>query len=122
VSSAYTVNEDGFMTPTHRANATGLNALGHRGKFANSYPGADAAQLHQHLAHAGAVPVATHGAHTVMGFLMATIPCSCSPSPKDNPQGINNRLRFFIFTVYARLLLLMQRRRAGIVSHKQTII
>jgi hypothetical protein len=30
VSSAYTVNEDGFMTPTHRANATGVNALGHR--------------------------------------------------------------------------------------------
>jgi hypothetical protein len=43
VSSAYTVNEDDFLTPTHRANATGapgvgVNALGHRGKFANSYP------------------------------------------------------------------------------------
>ncbi|GJM93381.1 hypothetical protein PR202_ga09931 [Eleusine coracana subsp. coracana] len=68
-SSAYTMNEDDYLTLTHRANATGA-------------PGVE-------LFLSRLMVLA------VMGFLMATM----FMKPKDNPQGITNCLSFFIFTV-----------------------
>ncbi|KAK3165205.1 hypothetical protein QOZ80_1AG0030250 [Eleusine coracana subsp. coracana] len=103
VSSAYTVNEDDYMTPTHRANATGapgvgVKALGHRGKFANSYPGEVWVLMRRNFTNIWRTPelfLSRLMVLTVMGFLMATM----FMKPKDNPQGITNRLSFFIFTV-----------------------
>ncbi|KAK3161696.1 hypothetical protein QOZ80_1BG0080290 [Eleusine coracana subsp. coracana] len=103
VSSAYTVNEDDYMTPTHRANATGapgvgVNALGHRGKFANSYPGEVWVLMRRNFTNIWRTPelfLSRLMVLTVMGFLMATM----FMKPKDNPQGITNRLSFYIFTV-----------------------
>ncbi|PAN28961.1 hypothetical protein PAHAL_5G189900 [Panicum hallii] len=105
LSSAYTVNEDDYLTPTHRAapNATGapgvgINALGHRGKFANSYVGEVWVLMRRNFTNIWRTPelfLSRLMVLTVMGFLMATM----FTKPKDNPQGITNRLSFFIFTV-----------------------
>lgn len=103
VSSAYTVNEDDYLTPTHRANATGapgvgVKALGHRGKFANSYPGEVWVLMRRNFTNIWRTPelfLSRLMVLTVMGFLMATM----FTKPKDDPQGITNRLSFFIFTV-----------------------
>lgn len=106
MSSAYTVNEDDYLTPTHRAagpNATGapgmgVNALGHRGKFANSYVGEVWVLMRRNFTNIWRTPelfLSRLMVLTVMGFLMATM----FTKPKDNTQGITNRLSFFIFTV-----------------------
>ncbi|RLN23787.1 hypothetical protein C2845_PM07G20220 [Panicum miliaceum] len=105
LSSAYTVNEDDYLTPTHRAapKATGapgvgINALGHRGKFANSYVGEVWVLMRRNFTNIWRTPelfLSRLMVLTVMGFLMATM----FTKPKDEPQGITNRLSFFIFTV-----------------------
>ncbi|CAD6230145.1 unnamed protein product [Miscanthus lutarioriparius] len=105
MSSAYTVNEDDYLTPTHRAgpNATGapgvgVNTLGHRGKFANSYVGEVWVLMRRNFTNIWRTPelfLSRLMVLTVMGFLMATM----FTKPKDNTQGITNRLSFFIFTV-----------------------
>uniref|UniRef100_K3XPG2 ABC transporter G family member STR2 n=1 Tax=Setaria italica TaxID=4555 RepID=K3XPG2_SETIT len=106
LSSAYTVNEDDYLTPTHRAaapNATGapgvgINTLGHRGKFANSYLREVWVLMRRNFTNIWRTPelfLSRLMVLTVMGFLMATM----FTKPKDDPQGITNRLSFFIFTV-----------------------
>jgi hypothetical protein len=91
VSSAYTVNEDDFLTPTHRANATGapgvgVNALGHRGKFANSYPAEVWMLMRRNFTNIWRTPELFLSRLMVltvmMGFLMATM----FTKPKDNIQ------------------------------------
>ncbi|CAL4954907.1 unnamed protein product [Urochloa decumbens] len=103
LSSACTVSEGDYLTPAHRANATGapgvgINALGHRGKFANSYPVEVWVLMRRNFTNIWRTPelfLSRLMVLTVMGFLMATM----FTKPKDNPQGITNRLSFFIFTV-----------------------
>ncbi|OEL17800.1 ABC transporter G family member 1 [Dichanthelium oligosanthes] len=105
LSSAYTVDEDDYLTPTHHAapNATGapgvgINALGHRGKFANSYVGEVWVLIRRNFTNIWRTPelfLSRLMVLTVMGFLMATM----FIKPKDDTQGITNRLSFFIFTV-----------------------
>jgi len=105
LSSACTVNEDDYLTPAHRAgaNATGapgvgINTLGHRGKFANPYAGEVWVLMRRNFTNIRRTPelfLSRLMVLTVMGFLMATM----FTKPKDTPQGITNRLSFFIFTV-----------------------
>ncbi|CAL4961854.1 unnamed protein product [Urochloa decumbens] len=103
LSSACTVSEGDYLTPAHRANATGapgvgINALGHRGKFANSYPVEVWVLMRRNFTNIWRTPelfLSRLMVLTVMGFLMATM----FTKPKDSPQGITNRLSFFIFTV-----------------------
>jgi hypothetical protein len=106
LSSACTVNEDDYLTPTHRAAAAnttgapgvGINALGHRGKFANSYAVEVWVLMRRNFTNIWRTPelfLSRLMVLTVMGFLMATM----FTKPKDDPQGITNRLSFFIFTV-----------------------
>ncbi|TVU35394.1 hypothetical protein EJB05_17281, partial [Eragrostis curvula] len=100
LSSAYTVTEGDFMTPTKAtgAPAVGINALGHRGKFANSYPVEVWVLMRRNFTNIWRTPelfLSRLMVLTVMGFLMATM----FTKPKDSPQGITNRLSFFIFTV-----------------------
>jgi ABC-type multidrug transport system permease subunit len=76
----------------------GINALGHRGKFANSYVGEVWVLMRRNFTNIWRTPelfLSRLMVLTVMGFLMATM----FTKPKDNPQGITNRLSFFIFTV-----------------------
>ncbi|CAO2183132.1 unnamed protein product [Urochloa humidicola] len=103
LSSACTVSEGDYLTPARRASATGapgvgINALGHRGKFANSYPVEVWVLMRRNFTNIWRTPelfLSRLMVLTVMGFLMATM----FTKPKDNPQGITNRLSFFIFTV-----------------------
>lgn len=106
LSSACTVNEDDYLTPTHRAAAAnttgapgvGINTLGHRGKFANSYAVEVWVLMRRNFTNIWRTPelfLSRLMVLTVMGFLMATM----FTKPKDDPQGITNRLSFFIFTV-----------------------
>ncbi|KAF8696148.1 hypothetical protein HU200_037042 [Digitaria exilis] len=109
MSSAYTVNEDDYLTPTTRraavatnaatgAPGVGINALGHRGKFANPYVGEVWVLMRRNFTNIWRTPelfLSRLMVLTVMGFLMATM----FTKPKDDPQGITNRLSFFIFTV-----------------------
>ncbi|KAL6615870.1 hypothetical protein ACP70R_038140 [Stipagrostis hirtigluma subsp. patula] len=102
MSSVCTVNEHDYMTPTHRAATgapgVGVNALGHRGKFANPYVGEVWVLMRRNFTNILRTPelfLSRLMVLTVMGFLMATM----FTKPKDDPQGITNRLSFFIFTV-----------------------
>ncbi|WVZ69125.1 hypothetical protein U9M48_017963 [Paspalum notatum var. saurae] len=106
LSSAYTVDENDYLTPTHRVvgpNATGapgvgITSLGHRGKFANPYVGEVWVLMRRNFTNIWRTPelfLSRLMVLTVMGFLMATM----FTKPKDDPQGITNRLSFFIFTV-----------------------
>ncbi|KAL6840514.1 hypothetical protein ACP4OV_030324 [Aristida adscensionis] len=103
MSSACTVNEDDYLTPKHHAAATGapgvgINALGHRGKFANSYVGEVLVLMRRNFTNIWRTPelfLSRLMVLVVMGFLMATM----FTKPKDDAQGITNRLSFFIFTV-----------------------
>ncbi|KAM0911234.1 hypothetical protein ACQ4PT_013614 [Festuca glaucescens] len=101
--SVYTVNEADYLSPAQRKTATGapgvgVNALGHRGKFANSYAGEVWVLMRRNFTNIWRTPelfLSRLMVLTVMGFLMATM----FTKPKDNTQGITNRLSFFIFTV-----------------------
>ncbi|KAF7037271.1 hypothetical protein CFC21_047686 [Triticum aestivum] len=101
--SVYTVNEADYLSPAQRASATGapgvgINALGHRGKFANSYAAEVWVLMRRNFTNIWRTPelfLSRLMVLTVMGFLMATM----FIKPKDNTQGITNRLSFFIFTV-----------------------
>ena len=85
--------------PAHEAGSgVGVNALGHRGKFANSYVGEVWVLMRRNFTNIWRTPelfLSRLMVLTVMGFLMATM----FTKPKDNAQGITNRLSFFIFTV-----------------------
>ena len=101
--SGYTVNEADYLSPAQRASTTGaagvgINALGHRGKFANSYAAEVWVLMRRNFTNIWRTPelfLSRLMVLTVMGFLMATM----FTKPKDNTQGITNRLTFFIFTV-----------------------
>ncbi|KAF0908844.1 hypothetical protein E2562_028728 [Oryza meyeriana var. granulata] len=106
LSSAYTVNEDDYRTPKPRraaaaatgAPGVGITSLGHRGKFANSYPGEVWVLMRRNFTNIWRTPelfLSRLMVLVVMGFLMATM----FTKPKDNAQGITERLSFFIFTV-----------------------
>ncbi|XP_038978038.1 ABC transporter G family member STR2-like [Phoenix dactylifera] len=99
-SSDYTVNEGDYLTPNILGGApteqVGLMGLGPN--FANSYLVEVWVLMRRNLTNIWRTPelfLSRQMVLTVMGSMMATM----FLHPKDNPQGITNRLSFFIFTV-----------------------
>uniref|UniRef100_A0A0D9WWF2 ABC transporter G family member STR2 n=1 Tax=Leersia perrieri TaxID=77586 RepID=A0A0D9WWF2_9ORYZ len=104
MSSAYTLSEGDYRTPPPAmavaagAAAVGINALGHRGKFANPYVGEVWILMRRNFTNILRTPelfLSRLMVLAVMGVLMATM----FTKPKDDAQGITERLSFFIFTV-----------------------
>ncbi|XP_006658359.2 ABC transporter G family member STR2-like [Oryza brachyantha] len=106
LSSAYTVSEGDYRTPTPRragaaptgAPGVGITSLGHRGKFANSYPGEVWVLMRRNFTNILRTPelfLSRLMVLVVMGLLMATM----FTKPRDDAQGVTERLSFFIFTV-----------------------
>ncbi|KAH6797353.1 ABC-2 type transporter family protein [Perilla frutescens var. hirtella] len=100
-SSDYTVNEDDYIThsglhPT--AAGAGAGAAGLGPKFRNSFIPETWILVRRNFINIRRTPelfLSRLLVLTVMGFMMATM----FWHPKDNKQGITNRLSFFIFTV-----------------------
>ncbi|KAG1361545.1 ABC transporter G family member 17 [Cocos nucifera] len=99
-SSDYTVNEDDYLTPNMLGGSpsehVGLMGLGP--KFANSYMAEVWVLMRRNFTNIRRTPelfLSRQMVLTVMGVMMATM----FLHPKDSPQGITNRLSFFIFTV-----------------------
>ncbi|TKY69991.1 ABC transporter G family member 19 [Spatholobus suberectus] len=91
-SSDYTVNENDYLTPSNGTQE-------HLGpKFANSYLKETWVLMRRNFINIRRTPelfLSRLLVLTFMGFMMATM----FHNPKDNLQGITNRLSFFIFTV-----------------------
>ncbi|RWW23221.1 hypothetical protein GW17_00012536, partial [Ensete ventricosum] len=97
--SEYTVNEEDYLTPNldecSRHTAHGLRGLP---KFANSYLAEAWTLMRRNFINIRRTPelfLSRQMVLTIMGFMMATM----FLRPKDDPQGVSNRLSFFIFTV-----------------------
>uniref|UniRef100_A0A0E0LI28 ABC transporter G family member STR2 n=1 Tax=Oryza punctata TaxID=4537 RepID=A0A0E0LI28_ORYPU len=102
--SAYTLSEGDYRTPPPRHAgagaevATRVTTLGHRGKFANTYGGEVWVLMRRNFTNIWRTPelfLSRLMVLVVMGFLMATM----FTKPKDDAQGVTERLSFFIFTV-----------------------
>ncbi|WOL10375.1 ABC transporter G family member 6 [Canna indica] len=99
-SSDYTVNEEDYLTPNVSHDVRQRGAYGLRGypKFANSYLAEVLVLIRRNFTNIRRTPelfLSRQMVLTVMGFMMATM----FLKPKDTPQGVANRLSFFIFTV-----------------------
>lgn len=99
-SSDYTVKEDDYLTPNMLGGSpseqVGLMGLGP--KFANSYMVEVWVLMRRNFTNIRRTPelfLSRQLVLTVMGLMMATM----FLHPRDSPQGITNRLSFFIFTV-----------------------
>ncbi|THU74571.1 hypothetical protein C4D60_Mb04t34780 [Musa balbisiana] len=97
--SEYTVNEEDYLSPNldecGRHTAHGLRGLP---KFANSYSAEAWTLMRRNFINIRRTPelfLSRQMVLTVMGFMMATM----FLRPKDDLQGVSNRLSFFIFTV-----------------------
>lgn len=94
-SSDYTVNENDYLTPSVPSNNK-AEQLGP--KFANSFFSETWIHMRRNFQNIRRTPelfLSRLVVLTVMGFMMATM----FMHPKQNVQGITNRLSFFIFTV-----------------------
>ena len=91
-SSDYTVNENDYLTPPN-------GTQDHLGpKFENSFLAETWILMRRNFINIRRTPelfLSRLMVLTIMGFMMATM----FHNPKDNLQGITNRLSFFIFTV-----------------------
>ncbi|XP_073011642.1 ABC transporter G family member STR2-like [Typha latifolia] len=100
-SSDYTVNEDDYLTPNvRRGGGTGrcVSRIDMGPKFANSYVGEVMMLMRRNFTNIWRTPelfLSRQMVLTIMGLMMATM----FLKPKDNLQGVTNRLSFFIFTV-----------------------
>ncbi|KAK9284334.1 hypothetical protein L1049_023505 [Liquidambar formosana] len=95
-SSDYTVNENDYLTPSVTSNTTVRHHLGP--KFANSFFTETLVLMRRNFKNIRRTPelfLSRLMVLTIMGFMMATM----FKNPKDDLQGITNRLSFFIFTV-----------------------
>ncbi|ONK63952.1 uncharacterized protein A4U43_C07F20600 [Asparagus officinalis] len=98
-SSDYTVSEHDYLTP-NTLNGTGTNNrnnLTHGPKFANSYLTEIWILMRRNFTNIRRTPelfLSRQMVLTVMGVMMATM----FLNPKDDPQGITDRLSFIIFT------------------------
>ncbi|QHO44425.1 ABC transporter G family member [Arachis hypogaea] len=93
-SSDYTVNENDYLTPAN--GAASPEQLGP--KFANSFLSETWILMRRNFINIRRTPelfLSRLMVLTIMGFMMATM----FHNPKQNLQGITNRLSFFIFTV-----------------------
>ncbi|MED6212992.1 Cystathionine gamma-synthase [Stylosanthes scabra] len=93
-SSDYTVNENDYLTPT-MATASPEHLAA---KFANSFFSEIWILMRRNFINIRRTPelfLSRLMVLTIMGFMMATM----FHNPKENLQGITNRLSFFIFTV-----------------------
>nr|XP_009397787.1 PREDICTED: ABC transporter G family member 6-like [Musa acuminata subsp. malaccensis] len=97
--SEYTVNEEDYLSPNldecGRHTAHDLRGLP---KFANSYSAEAWTLMRRNFINIRRTPelfLSRQMVLTVMGFMMATM----FLRPKDDLQGVSNRLSFFIFTV-----------------------
>ncbi|KAG6483820.1 ABC transporter G family member STR2-like [Zingiber officinale] len=96
-SSDYTVNEDDYLTPNFFDGGGGRHEAA-RPKFANSYPVEIWVLMRRNFTNIRRTPelfLSRQMVLTVMGIMMATM----FTHPKDTPQGVADRLSFFIFTV-----------------------
>lgn len=96
-SSDYTVNEDDYLTPNF-FDGGGERHEAARPKFANSYPAEIWVLMRRNFTNIRRTPelfLSRQMVLTVMGIMMATM----FTNPKDTPQGVADRLSFFIFTV-----------------------
>lgn len=94
-SSDYTVNENDYLTPSVAANG-GNPFFGP--KFANSFFSETWILMRRNFINIRRTPelfLSRLMVLTLMGFMMATM----FKNPKDDLQGITNRLSFMIFTV-----------------------
>lgn len=100
-SSDYTVNEDDYITHSSLHPAAGGSGGGHHHlgpKFSNSFISETWVLMRRNFITIRRTPelfLSRLLVLTVMGIMMATM----FWHPKDTPQGITNRLSFFIFTV-----------------------
>ncbi|XP_058069509.1 ABC transporter G family member STR2-like [Magnolia sinica] len=96
-SSDYTVNENDYLTPSISAKYNG--ARHHLGpKFSNSFFPEIWVLIRRNFINIRRTPelfLSRQMVLTVMGIMMATM----FINPKENMQGITNRISFFIFTV-----------------------
>ncbi|KDP32165.1 hypothetical protein JCGZ_12626 [Jatropha curcas] len=95
-SSDYTVNENDYLTPTIAPNNMANHILGP--KFANSFLSETWILMRRNFKNIRRTPelfLSRLMVLTIMGIMMATM----FMNPKQNSQGITNRLSFFIFTV-----------------------
>ncbi|KAI6694993.1 hypothetical protein NL676_022703 [Syzygium grande] len=96
-SSDYTVNENDYLTPNIGPNALGSHQnLGP--KFANSFFPETWTLMRRNFKNIQRTPelfLSRLMVLTIMGLMMATM----FMNPKENNQGITDRLSFFIFTV-----------------------
>lgn len=95
-SSDYTVNENDYLTPNIAPANMKYQHLGP--KFANSFFSETWVLMRRNFINIRRTPelfLSRLLVLTFMGFLMATL----FLNPKNNLQGITNRLSFFIFTV-----------------------
>ncbi|OAY33524.1 ABC transporter G family member STR2 [Manihot esculenta] len=94
-SSDYTVNENDYLTPNAPQNTLPYHLAP---KFANSFFSETWILMRRNFKIIRRTPelfLSRLFVLTIMGFMMATM----FINPKDNSQGITNRLSFFIFTV-----------------------
>ncbi|XP_077234063.1 ABC transporter G family member STR2-like [Tasmannia lanceolata] len=97
-TSDYTCTEGDYLTPTDSTNTSG--GLGHHPepKFANSFLAEIWVLTRRNFTNIRRTPelfLSRQMVLTLMGLMMATM----FLKPKDDLQGITNRLSFFIFTV-----------------------
>lgn len=95
-SSDYTVGEIDYLTPNIPANVGGLHHHS-EARFANSYLAEIWVLMRRNFTNIRRTPelfLSRQIVLTVMGVMMATM----FVHPKDNMQGLTNRLSFFIFT------------------------
>ncbi|KAE8010463.1 hypothetical protein FH972_006831 [Carpinus fangiana] len=96
-SSDYTVNENDCLTPDNAPK----NSMAHKHlgpKFANSFFSETLILMRRNFKNIHRTPelfLSRLVVLTIMGFMMATM----FIKPKQDPQGITNRISFFIFTV-----------------------
>jgi hypothetical protein len=96
-SSDYTVNENDYLTPDNAPK----NSMAHKHlgpKFVNSFISETTILMRRNFKNIHRTPelfLSRLVVLTIMGFMMATM----FIRPKDDLQGITNRISFFIFTV-----------------------
>ncbi|EAZ03077.1 hypothetical protein OsI_25222 [Oryza sativa Indica Group] len=97
--SAYTLSEGDYRTPPPPRHAAAVTTLGgHRGKFANTYGGEVWVLMRRNFTNIWRTPelfLSRLMVLVAMGVLMATM----FTKPRDDDQGVTERLSFFVFTV-----------------------